>query len=318
MSEGGVREHFPRLVKKRLLLVGSGDARGEMTEDETLDLGIARNESRLTSGTVPTLSRLVFEGGVVGRLVIEKVNALEGLDERRLISRVADIGVTLGRSRRRGDLTERDDTPVSANVVGSALQHIHCRNGNAVVLDTMGNEMVVRVFGRKEEAASRNRVLERERSDRERLVLIDDLTSARIDGMEVYGEREVTAEIVQPRASEFLKVRMRIDVDGREEIVQRQGGEERHKPEHVVAMQMGNEDVLDAHGMNIRHLEANLRSLATVDEERSSVHVKDLRRIESLNGGFGTCRAKNGETHGQREERNTQKRINHLYLWKQR
>ena len=225
MSEGGVRKHFPRLVKKRLLLVGSGDARGKMTDDEPLDLGIARNESRLTSGTMSTLSRLVFEGGVVGRLMIEKVNALEGLDERRLISRVADIGVTLGRSRRRGDLTERDDTPVSANVVGSALQHIHCRDGNAVVLDTMGNKMVVRVFGRKEEAASRNRVLERERSDRERLVLIDDLTSAWIDGMEVYGEREVTAEIVQPRASEFLKVRMRIDVDGRKEIVQRQGGE---------------------------------------------------------------------------------------------
>lgn len=81
MSEGGVREHFPRLVKKRLLLVGSGDARGEMTEDEPLDLGITRYESRLTSGTVPTLSRLVFEGGVVGRLMIEKVNALEGLDK---------------------------------------------------------------------------------------------------------------------------------------------------------------------------------------------------------------------------------------------
>lgn len=89
----------------------------------------------------------------------------------------------------------------------------------------MGDKMVVRVFGREEEAASRNRVLERERSDRERLVLIDDLTNARIDGMKVYGEREVTAKIVQPWASKFLQIRMRIDVDGRKEIVQRQGGE---------------------------------------------------------------------------------------------
>ena len=89
-------------------------------------------------------------------------------------------------------------------------------------------------------------------------------------------ERQPFAEISDQRTHQLLQLGVRVDIDIRGAALGVQGGDEPHQPEAMVAMQMGDEDMVQAGDTDPILAHTMLRTLPTVDHENLLTQGKHL------------------------------------------
>ena len=119
----------------------------------------------------------------------------------------------------------------------------------------------------EQETACRYAVLERNGLHADRAVLIDYLMLARVDMMKNNVVQPIVGMVVKQRLQQFFQIRMCIDMHRLRTFEHAQCRQQADKTETMVAMQMGNENIIQPPGMNAEFLHCQKHSFTTIHQK---------------------------------------------------
>ena len=99
-----------------------------------------------------------------------------------------------------------------------------------------------------------------------------------IDNVETHLEGALAAEVVQHPLEQVRTVLEGVDCQRVGALQQGHGGYQSRQPEAVVAVQVADEYVVQAHQLEAHASDAQLRALAAVDHHQVVTHVEHLAR----------------------------------------
>ena len=121
---------------------------------------------------------------------------------------------------------------------------------------------------------------------------MDELVPCGIDNMELYLKFKVGAKQLQGTLQEGFQLLRPVDVELRRASQQTHGADEAWKPQAVVAVGMGYEDVSDAFHAQSQPCKAHLRALAAVYHKQFAAGGEHLAGWTMPLCGIGTSAAK--------------------------
>ena len=154
---------------------------------------------------------------------------------------------------------------------------------------TLGSGFTVTVTLGEQESTSGYFVLQRDSGYGDRAVLEDNFALTRIDGMEDDLVCHLIAMIVQQRLHQLLQIRRCVDMQRLRTPHHTEGGDEADQSEAMVAVQVGDEDVIQPRRTECHTPEPNLTALAAINHERLVAEFQHLTGGGVLECGQGTA-----------------------------
>ena len=119
-------------------------------------------------------------------------------------------------------------------------------------------------------------MFQRNGADADRAVVVDDFGLGRMDGVEHDFVGHTFAEKIQLGCQQSLQFLVGIDVQGGSASQQSEGGNQSHQPETMVAMQMRDEDVVEAGELQLGTAELELCPFTAIHHEELLAYVHYL------------------------------------------
>ena len=153
------------------------------------------------------------------------------------------------------------------------------------------NRLLVAMMLGEQESASRHLVFQGDSGYGECSVLEYHLALARIDGVKDHLVRHSLAVIIQPRLQQALQISRRINMQGLRSAHHAKGGDETYQSEAMIAMKMGDEDVVQSGCFQCHPAEPYLTPFAAIDHERLVTQLEHLTSRRVLECGQGAAAA---------------------------
>ena len=128
----------------------------------------------------------------------------------------------------------------------------------------------------EDKTACGHRMPQRYRFYGEGTVVEDNLGATGIDVVEDDGKWQMLAEISEKRECERLEVLMGVDVHILRTAEHSECGEQTEQSEAVVAVEVGDEDIVQAGGVYAETADSVLRPFTAVNKKKFVTHLKDL------------------------------------------
>lgn len=264
----------------------------KVADDEAAGVGLAGKFSSLKGGAVAGLASKV--GSIMGKrgFVVEEVDALQKLGIGSHGHGVATISVGTPRISGKSELSMGPDATIGVGPVSPFLDGIDGEVGDMEEVDHVAANVGKRRFLSEKESTARHAMLEGDRGNAERAVIIDDCRVVGRKTVEDDFVANAAAEEVELRAEElFKRFAGAIDVKlgcASEEV---EGGDKANKPKTVVSVEMRNEDVVKTRKFETGLSESELCALGTIDHKEFFTHIYYLRRGQMFCSGQRTAAA---------------------------
>ena len=252
----------------------------------------------LQGGGVEVLAGERFVAGTVGGVVVEDVHVLQQLSILRYHKRVGEVGVATRGIGWGSELLVWDYPSVGGGEVLSALD---ARDGvvrDAILLDAFALDVAVAGLFLKQESVAGNAVVERKGGDLYEAILENHGRQLAADGVDADVEVPVLHEEVDLRLQNRLQIGRNVEVDVVAAVVERQGREQAHQPEAVVAMGVADEDVVELPGVDLISYQLHLRALPAVNHIRNPLNADHLRSSMMPERRFRAPAAEDGDFEG--------------------
>lgn len=191
-----------------------------------------------------------FVAGAVGGIVVEQIDVLQQLGVLRHHEGVGKVGVAARGIGWGSELAVRNHLPVGGGEILSALDAGDGVVGDAILLDAFALDVAVTGLLLEQEPVTRHAVVERKGGDLHEVVFEDRGRKFAADGVEEDVEVPVLHEEVDLRLEYRFQIGRYVEVEVVAAVVERQGREQAHQPEAVVAVGVADEDVVELPGVD--------------------------------------------------------------------
>ena len=235
-------------------------------------------EFRCLQGSgVEILAGECFVAGTVGRVVVKQVHVLQQLSVLRHHKCVGEVGVAARGIGWGSELVIRDYPSVGGGEIQSVLDAWDGVVRDAILLDAFALDVAVARLLLEQKSIARHAVVQRKRGDLHEVVLENRGWLLTADGVDADVEVPVLHEEVDLRLQNRLQIRRHVEVDVVAAVVERQGREQAHQPEAVVAMGVADEDMVELPGVDLVSYQLHLRALPAVDQVGNALDADHLR-----------------------------------------
>lgn len=261
-----------------------------MAQDEVPHPCLAGDSGSLEGCAVLALVGLKSQALIIGCLVVQPVHTLDVADDAPRELGVAAISVADGRVSRCGELVVGDDYTLGGDPVLTLPQGVHGIVRHPHALGFLAVDVAQLGLLGDEKAHGGHAVQQWKRGHCHGIVLMDNRLVG-VDNVEAHLKGALAAKVVEHPREQVNAVLEGVYGQGVGAFQQRHGRYQSRQTEAVVAVQMADEDVVEAHELEPHASHAQLSALAAVDHHEVVAHVKHLARGTVPGGHCGAAAA---------------------------
>ena len=236
-----------------------------------------------------------FVAGAVSGVVVKEVHVLQHFGVLRHHERVGKVGVAARRVGWGSELLVRNQLSVGSGEIMAVLDASDGVVRDAILPDALGLDVSVAGLLLEQEPVTGNAVVERKRGDFYVVILENLGWLWAADGVDADVEVPVLHEEVDLRLEYRFQIGRYVEVEVVAAAVERQGREQAHQSQTVVAVGVADEDVVELPGMDFVSYQLHLRALPAVDQVGSPLDADYLRGGVMPQCRFRAPAAENGD-----------------------
>ncbi len=251
-----------------------------MTEQQLFDFGLFGNGGSLRSGGMKGLFGSDEVAFLKGGFMIKQIDAFDDGNDGRTECRIGTEGVAPCRLCGTSQSAVGDDFSIFRDEIRSLFDLLHLFDRNVIEIGHLADDVIVLLLFDKEITTAGNAMIQRNRPHRDGTIFHDNLMLFGVNGVKSDFERQILAEEIEYRTKPRLQIFRSVDEKIARSSQHSKRGNQSGKAETVIAVQMGNENMVEPaeFGVHLSHLE--LRSFATVNHVELIAQVYDLRSGE--------------------------------------
>ncbi len=212
----------------------------------------------------------------IGCLMIEPVDPLDLAGERRGEHRVGAVGIAYGRIGRGGQHVVYENAAVGSGIIGPTLDVVKFRYRNFKEFHHIATQMAGFGLFAEDVAHAGNTVAQRYGLDRESRQVEHRLAPRGVYHVKLQVERPLAAEKIHYLAENLHSVGKGMEGHGAPLVLKGECGKQSREPQAVVAVEMGDEYVVQARELEPLAAHGELSPLAAVDHHQRAAVVNYL------------------------------------------